>query len=511
MTLRLGWQVALSKCHFNAILPVHFWAAAMDFPLLLDPDSPLPLHQQVYRGIRGAVLSGRLSRGQRLPSTRALAALLEISRTTATLACDQLVSEGYLEARRGSGTYVCAQLPEDYLAPALPDREGQEAVRPTLSGYGRRLEGLGCPEFPAKGLPYDFSPGRPALDAFPMDIWSRLLTRQCREGGTGLLGYAEDPAGHAPLREALADYLRRSRAVRCEADQVIVVTGCQQAIDLAARVLVDPGATVALEDPGYPKARRSFLAHGARIQPLPVGDDGLELAGLKTSRPRLVYLTPSHQYPTGLVLDLPRRLELLTWAGEAGALIFEDDYDSEFRFGGRPLPAMQGLDGAGTVLYSGTFSKVLFPALRLGYLVAPRALAGPLSRALGLLSRQPPTLEQATLADFIREGHLERHLRRMRTLYGARREALVEALAAAFGDRVSILGAEGGMHLLARFVTQRKDQELVRLAAELGVALTPASGYYLDPAPSSGFIFGFAALTPARIREGIRRLATVLA
>ena len=479
----------------------------MDFPLLLDPDSPLPLHQQVYLGIRGAILEGRLARGERLPSTRALAGLLEISRTTATLAWDQLRSEGYLEARRGSGTYVCASLPEEYLAPpAAPRRESRADIRPEFSRFAGRLEAPDGPER-ARDLPYDFSPGRPALDAFPMGLWARLLARRCRSAGPSLLDYGADPAGLPDLREALAGYLRRSRAVRCEADQVIVVSGSQQAIDLAARVLVDPGETVAMEDPGYPGARRCFLAHGARILPLPVGEAGLDLAGLAGARPRLAYLTPSHQYPTGRVLDLPRRLELLTWAREQGVLVFEDDYDSEFRFEGRPLPAMQGLDGAGAVLYSGTFSKVLFPALRLGYLVAPPSVAGPLVRALELTSRQAPALDQAVLADFIQEGHLERHLRRMRTLYGARREALAEALVRAFGDRVAILGAKGGLHLMARFATGRSDGELVRRAAELGVALTPASSYHLAPAPSSGFILGYAALSPARIREGVRRLA----
>jgi len=481
----------------------------MDFPLLLDPDSPLALHRQVYLGIRGAILSGRLTRGQRLLSSRALAGLLEISRTTATLACEQLVGEGYLETRRGSGTYVCASLPEEYLAPLdAPDRDLNPAVRPALSGFGRRLGGLGDPGGP-RNLPYDFAPDRPALDEFPMALWSRLLARQCRAASPKLLAYAADPAGYAPLREAVADYLRRSRAVRCQADQVIVLSGAQQAIDVALRVLVDPGETVAMEDPGYPGARRAFLAHGARILPLPVGKDGLDLAGLKRSPVRLAYVTPSHQYPTGVVLDLAHRLELLTWARERGAMVFEDDYDSEFRYQGRPLPAMQGLDGAGAVLYAGTFSKALFPGLRLGYLVAPAALVGPLTRAVALTSRQAPVLEQGALADFIREGHLDGHLRRMRTLYGVRREALVEALDRCFGNRVAILGASGGMHLMARFSAARPDGELVRRAAELGVGLVPAAGFHLAPAPGSGFILGFSALTPARIREGVRRLATL--
>ena len=486
----------------------------MDFPLLLAPDSPLPLHRQVYLGIRAAVLDGRLGRGQRIPSTRALAGLLQISRTTASVACEQLTGEGYLEARRGSGTYVAARLPEDYLPPpTAPARPASAA--PALSRFGARLADLDPPPRPAAGLPYDFSPGCPALDAFPLDLWGRLLARQCRAASPGQLGYGADPAGHGPLREALAEYLRRSRAVRCEPEQVLVLSGTQQALDLAARVLVDPGETVAMEDPGYPGARRCFLAHGARLLPLPVGARGLELDALQGARPRLVYLTPSHQYPTGRVLDLPRRLALLAWAREQGArqargpLLFEDDYDSEFRFEGRPLPAMQGLDGAGTVLYSGTFSKVLFPALRLGYLVVPPALAQPMARALAVSCRQPPVMEQAALAEAIREGHFERHLRRMRALYGARREALVAALSAHFSDRVTLLGANGGMQLLAQFPATGPDAQLVRRAAALGVGLSPASQCHLVPGPGQGFLLGFSALSPARIREGVRRLASL--
>jgi GntR family transcriptional regulator/MocR family aminotransferase len=481
------------------------WMAAMDFPILLDPAGPLPLHRQLYRELRQAILAGRLAPGQRLPSTRALARQLEVSRSTAALGYEQLVSEGYLEAARGSGTFVPHTLPA---APPAAPRRPAPAPGPRLSRFGRRVAAEGGEDAPVPPSFYDFSPGCPSLEDFPRAPWSRLLARHARRAEPELLDYGPDPRGHGPLREAIADYLRRSRAVRCAADQVLVLSGTQQALDLALRLLVEPGETVAMEDPGYPGARRAILAHGARILPLPAGDAGLDLAPLE--RPgacRLAYLTPSHQFPTGSVLDLPGRLRLLAWARERGTALLEDDYDSEFRYRGRPLPAMQGLDPEAPVLYAGTFSKVLAPALHLAYLVVPPALAEVAARARRLTSREPSALEQAALADFIREGHLERHVRRMRGVYARRREALVESLLRHFGAGVTILGDAGGMHLMVRFRDGRDDAARVRRAAAAGVVLPAMARYHLGPAPPGGFILGFAGLSPARIREGVRRLA----
>ena len=485
----------------------------MDVPFLLDRSSATPLQRQLYLEVRKAILARRLVPGQRVPSTRALAEALGVSRTTTSLAYEQLASEGYLAGTGGSGTYIASSLPD--FCPeedAAGSRTHRREVQLRLSAYGRRVEAL--PELPAvpAGALYDFSPGCPSLEDFPMACWLRLLARHSRRAQTAVLDYAPDPQGLGVLRESIAAYLRRSRAVKCEADQVIVVSGTQQAIQLALRLFVEPGETVAMEDPGYLAARSAFQAHGARILPLPVGERGLDLAPLEgpgAAACRLVYVTPSHQYPTGLVMDLPRRLQLIAWGQRAGAAVLEDDYDSELRFRGRPLPAMQGLDAAGVVLYSGTFSKVLFPAIRLGYLVVPSALAPTATRAMWSMSREPSSLHQWALNDFILEGHLDRHIRRMRTLYALRREALVDSLTRRFGDRVEILGDEGGMHLTAGFQTDLPGPEVSRRAAAKGVILPSVDQLHLGTAPGHRFILGFAGMSPARLREGVKRLAAI--
>jgi GntR family transcriptional regulator/MocR family aminotransferase len=484
----------------------------MDFPILLDRGSAVPLQRQLYLAIRTAILSGRLAPGRRIPSTRALAGTLEISRTTAALAFERLAGEGYLEPSSGSGTYVCSSLPDV--------REAEPAIKgKDTTGAGLRLSRWSSQVAALADLPrasgpsvYDFSPGCPALEAVPMALWLRLVARHARVGEAAVLDYGSDPQGHGPLREAIAAYLRRSRAVQCGADQVVVVSGTQQAIQLALRVLVEPGETVAMEDPGYLAARKAFQAHGARILPLPAEDRGLDLGPLERTgadRCRMVYVTPSHQFPTGWVMSLPRRLELLEWCRRHRTAVLEDDYDSEFRFRGRPLPAMQGLDAAGVVLYAGTFSKVLFPALRLGYLVVPPALARTFTLAQWVMSREPSALLQRALADFIQEGHLERHIRRMRSLYAERREALVASLRRHFQGRLEILGDECGMHLMARFATDLSDGEVVRRATAAGVVLPPAARLHLTPGPAGRFLFGYAGMSPARIREGVRRLAAI--
>jgi GntR family transcriptional regulator/MocR family aminotransferase len=485
----------------------------MDFPILLDRGSAVPLQRQLYLGIRQAILSGRLAPGRRIPSTRALAEALEISRTTTALAYELLVDEGYLEPSGGSGTYVCSSLPEIHLEAertALDGSAAEAGLR--LSRFGGQVAAMPGPPDPPGPSFYDFSQGCPALEDFPMALWMRLVARHARKGEKAVLGYGPDPQGHRPLREAIADYLRRSRAVKCGTDQVVVVSGTQQAIQLALRILVEPGGAVAMEDPGYLAARRAFQAHGASILPLPAGGRGLDLDPLDRpagARCRLVYVTPSHQFPTGSVLDLPRRLRLLAWAQKRRAAVLEDDYDSEFRFRGRPLPAMQGLDTAGVVLYAGTFSKVLFPAVRLGYIVVPPSLARTFTLAQWIMCREPSSLLQRALADFIQEGHLERHIRRMRAIYAERRDALVASLGRHFGGRLEILGDESGMHLTARFETALGDEELTRRAAAAGVVLPSAAGLHLGASPGGRFIFGFAAMSPARIREGVRRLAAI--
>ncbi len=486
----------------------------MELAINLDTRAPQPLHQQLYQELRGSILNGRLRAGQRLPSTRALAKSLGVSRATVTQSYEQLASEGYLKTAVGSGTAIACQLPDELLQ-AAPVKAAR-AVKPSrpapikLSSYGEGLISfVNEPEEP--NLLFNFKYCRPAVDHFPLEQWRRLLLRHCRAGQSAMLDYAEGAKGHAPLREAITGYLSRARAVNCGAEQIIIVNGSQQALLLCAQVLINRGDVVAIEEPGYLGARHTFLTHGARLQPVPVDEAGVQPAALPGSEARLLYVTPSHQFPTGAVLSLPRRLELLAWAEKTGALIVEDDYDSEFRYGGRPVPSLQGLAQNANVLYVGTFSKNLFPALRIGYLVVPQSLAEVFERAKWLADRQTPMLEQRALTDFINEGYLERHLRRMRTLYDRRRQKLADALETQFGERVTILGENSGMHLMIRLQSKWSDKEVVQRAAAVGVGLISARIYYLGKCRGDEFVIGYATLSERKIQEGVRRLARALA
>jgi GntR family transcriptional regulator / MocR family aminotransferase len=427
----------------------------MDLALVLNHQSETPLHRQVYEELRQAILSGRLLPGQRIPSTRSLSQSLAVSRTTITQGYEQLLSEGYLETRHGSGTFVCAQLPDDLLQVKTIPATAQPINSPIqLSGYAQYLIETPFALQPEPTVEISFRYGRPALEHVPIMLWRKLLSRHCCQDFQWL-NYATDPQGYYPLRDAIARYLSRARAVQCHPTQIMITNGTQQALDLVLRVLIKSGDTIALEDPGYLSARKVFLSHGANLIPVPVDELGLQaekLAYWATSPIRLVYVTPSHQFPTGATLSLSRRLELLNWAQQTGALILEDDYDSEYRYGDRPIPALQGLDHSGSVLYIGTCSKVLFPSLRIGYLVLPPNLVPLIAHAKWLNDRQLPMLEQLVLTDFIEEGHLERHIRKMRAYYDRRRQALVQALQQSFGERAIILGEKAGIHVMVRFL-----------------------------------------------------------
>ncbi len=491
----------------------------MELAITLDNRSNEPLHRQLYEELRRAILTCRLKPGERVPSTRALAHSLGVSRATITLSYEQLIAEGYLEAVIGSGTRVCVQLPDDSLRTAPVKARSfstkTEKVSPTikLSSYGKSLDNSQLLEAVEPDLPINFKTGRPALEEFPMTEWRRLLLRHCRSDKAGLLDYASDLKGEPKLRQAISSYLGRSRAVNCSTEQIIIINGSQQAIDLITKLLIDRNDTVAVEDPGYLGARRAFVAQGAQLLPVPVDENGIiveKLAAKSADKAKLIYVTPSHQFPTGAVLPLNRRLELLKWAERTGAMIIEDDYDSEFRYGGHPIPALQGLSDGHNVIYVGTFSKVFFPALRIGYLVVPESLTRVFTRARWIADRQTPTLEQLALADFIVEGHLERHLRRMRTLYDKRRRALVRALKLHFEDQVEIVGENAGMHLMIRLRTKFNDEEVRRRAAQSGVGLVSAQIYYLHESNSGEFVLGYAGLSERKIQEGIRRLAKAL-
>ncbi len=475
----------------------------MPAAIVLDRSSSAPLHRQIYDQWRQGVLTGRFRCAERVPSTRELSTALAVSRSTVTLAYEQLVAEGYLESSRGSGTYVCRELPDQLLRPNHKQiTRGEEAPPIRLSRYGAGLnDDFGYPRIPPGFI--RFTQWRPDLTLFPIAIWRKLVMRRLRSASPELFDYSDESSGFGPLRNEIAAYVSRSRAVRCTPDQVIIVNGSAQGIDLCVRLLLERGDQVAIENPGYQGAHRIFAAYGARLRPAGIDDNGIVIGDL-SRKARLVYVTPSHQFPTGVAMSLTRRLELIEWSRRHNAVLIEDDYDSEYRYSGPPLPSLQGLATGVAVIYIGTFSKVMFPSLRIGYIIAPPSLVARVRRAKWLADRQTPVPEQAALADFIAEGHLERHIRRMRRIYGGRRDALVEALERHFGDRVQIRGDAAGMHLLVRFLDGAR---IAERAAAAKVQLVSSAASYLTEALSGEFILGFSSISERSIREGIRRLA----
>jgi GntR family transcriptional regulator/MocR family aminotransferase len=473
----------------------------------LDSALDLPLFRQLYEGIRDAVLGGRLAAGARLPPSRGLAAELGVSRNTVTLAYDQLVAEGYLEGRPRSGMQVAATLPSRAGPKPLRSSGARVHRPPLLSARGRVIASAPMPGSAWAGKPpRPFRPGVPALDLFPMRLWSRLVHRRLKRPPP--LEYG-DAAGYAPLRAAIAEYVSAARGARCTADQVIVVSGSQQGVDLAARVLLDSGDEVWMEDPGYPGARAALLAAGAALVPVPVDGEGMRVTeGERTApRARMAYVSPSHQFPLGATMSASRRLELLRWAAEAGAWILEDDYDSEFRYSTRPLASLQGMDQDGRVVYIGTFSKTLAPALRLGYLIAPAEIAHAFRAVRAACDRHSPVLDQAVLADFLTEGHFARHVRRMRHLYAQRQEALVGAIRRSLGDRLEVQPTGAGMHLVGWLGEGLDDAAISATLWEAGVEAPPLSRYALVRPARGGLLLGWAGYTPEAIESSVRRLA----
>lgn len=469
--------------------------------IAIDTCSDQPLHRQIYEAWRRGILAGRFRKGDRVPSSRELAVALRISRSTVTQAYEQLFAEGYLETAHGSGTFVSGDLHDHALAKS---KSGAPRVQATvrLSKFAARLsQDFVYPPQPADHI--CFSRWSPDVERFPLALWRKLLSRHMRTPDKTMLDYARRAQGHEPLRREIAAYVARSRAVDCTPERVLILNGSQQALELCARVLCDPGDVAGFENPGYLGTRRIFAAHGVELAPAAVDAQGIVVDDIPPHA-RIVYVTPSHQFPTGVSMSLARRLELIAWARTHRSVIIEDDYDSEYRYSGPPLPSLQGLAGDVPVVYCGTFSKVMFPGLRIGYAILPEALVAPFRRAKWLSDRCTPMLEQAALADFIAEGHLERHVRRMRRLYGQRRAVLVEALTAAFDERCDILGDAAGMHLAMR----TSDGALAERAARAKVQIVSTRDYYLRKPRRDEFVFGFSALSERSIREGVRRLAT---
>src|SRR6266508_4749336 len=483
-------------------------------PISLDPDSPL--YPQLYTHLQTAVLTGDLKPGMRLPSTRALAILLNVSRHTVLNAYQQLLAEGYLDGMVGNGTFVARVLPDPLLT--LPPRKDLvetslgEPNQPRFSEQATlQLTAPRMPMAPPDGSgvsPRPFRFGVPALQAFPYKLWSRLLVRQARRLSASAFPY-QPAAGILPLREAIAAHVMVSRRVHCTPEQIIIVSGAQAGLDLAARLLINTGDPVWIEDPGYLKARGAFLGSGAKIIPVPVDQEGLvvEAEIARAPQARLVYLTPSHQFPLGVTLSLARRITLLDWARRADAHILEDDYDSEYHYTRRPLPALRALDNDGRVIYLGTFSKVLFPALRLGYLILPRHLVDAFRTVRNLIDTHPPMLEQAVLADFIVGGHLTRHLRKMRSLHAERRAALLEA---AREINLEIHPPEAGMHCIAWLPEGMDALSLAREAAIQGIDIAPVSHFSIEPLARAGILLGYSDYSVEQIQDGVRRLVMAM-
>jgi len=465
-----------------------------------------PLFRQVYLGLRKAILSGVFSGGDRLPSTRDLAEQLGISRTVALLAYDQLLAEGFVVGRGGSGTYISGSLNRS------GTKRPEKSAKLRLSRFGvAAAEAAEAIDFPSRQpvpLRYDFVYGRTDMAIFPFETWRRILLRHARKAPVRELDYG--PAvGSLVLREAICAHLRRSRAVICDPSEVIVVNGSQQALDLVARVLVERGDRVAIEDPQYPGTREVLRAAGAQLRPVPVDGDGLNPAKLP-EHASLVFVTPSHQFPTGAILPLARRFALLEWARRKNAVIVEDDYDGEFHYEGRPLESLQGLDTEGRVVYLGTFSRTVFPALRIGYLIVPKSLASAFTSAKWLSDLHSATLEQQSLAEFITTGMYERHLRRLRRRNTARREALLQAIHTYLGEGVEVTGDGSGAHVVLWPRKRVSENTGIAHAAARGVSIYGISKFFLTRPSRTGFMLGYSRMNEEEIREGIRRLGETL-
>lgn len=473
----------------------------------IDRRSKQPLHRQIYDGLRRAILEGTLRAGQRIPSTRSLAQDLGVSRLPVLVAYEQLLHEGYLEARTGSGTFVHA---------AIPD----EALRPLIGATGRRSAGNAALARPTRmptarneGGLAPFRTSLPALDVFPRTAWSRIVAHHAHRLAPVHMSYG-DPAGLPRLRAAIAEYLSVARALRCDADQVIIVSGSQAALRICAAVLVRNGDRVAIEEPGYPGARVALTATGGQLVPVRVDANGIDVHALAELDPsaRLAYVTPSHQYPLGASMSAARRTALVDWAVRQRAWVIEDDYDSEFRYVSRPLGALQGMgaSAAERVIYVGTFSKVMFPALRVGYLVVPASVRDEFIAAREALDLFSPTLYQLALTTFIRDGHLARHVRRMRGVYRERRDALLDGLARHCDGLLGLHDADAGLHATTLLPGGVDDTQVVARLRERGLAPTALSPCYITRRRDTGLLLGFAGSDTRTLTTATRTLGEVL-
>ena len=480
------------------------WAELYAFEV--DRAADAPVFRQIYQQLRSAILAGRIRPGTKLPSTRELAVRIGVSRSAAVAAFEQLLAEGYACGKTGAGTFVTSDLPEPFSAIRARKK------RPTSSGKtatsSRELGGFGDVTSQSEERPFNL--GRTLVDARTAELWRKLSARSLRSFGRHHLGYA-DPHGMLELRKSVSAYLQAARAVRCDAEQVVITAGTQQALDIVIRVMQGPDKQVWIEDPGYSLTHLALIAAGAKVCPVPVDQHGINVTeGIRrAAKARAVFITPSHQFPKGVVLSMARRLELLAWARESGAWIVEDDYASEFRYGGRPLASLQGLDEAERVIYIGTLNKALFPGLRLGYAVVPASLVRAFVAARHLMDRQPSSLCQTVVAAFMEEGHFASHIRRMREMYRDQRDALITAVRHRLGDHLTVDPPDQGMHLVAYTRRGLSDVTVERAAREHGVIVRAMSRLYVEAPARSALMLGFSGYPRQIIAPAIARLAHV--
>jgi len=479
----------------------------------INHDAPAPLQRSVYERFANAILLGQLRPGERLPSTRELAKTLGVARNTVTWAFEQLAAEGFIETRHGSGTFVSTQLPDAGPRGQLEANGKSTAHASPLSERSKRFTEVALSlRIPQRPVPFRIN--MPAVDAFPVALWRRLMKSLLSDSAVRaghLLGETE-PAGYGPLREAIATHLMIARGVTCTPEQVLIVAGAQQGLDLAARLLLDPGDKVWCEDPGFPGAVAALRAAGANVGAVPVDAEGIDVElGIRMHPDaRLAVVCPSSQFPLGSTLSLSRRLALIEWAHRNSAWIIEDDYDSEFRYRGRPVRSLQGLDGGNRVVYIGTFSKVLFPGLRLAYLVVPKPYVDLFVNARIVAGRQSPTFEQVVVERFMHDGHLARHIARMRRLYAERRSVLVDTIRQTIPENLRLQPSDTGLQMLGWLPEGWEDGEIARRAATVGLEITPLSRLTVDRRLPPALLLGFGNFSRAEMRAGAQKLATVI-
>lgn len=482
-------------------------------PLVLRPRSAgATLFRWLYDEIRGAIIDGKLPPGSRVPSTRSIACQYRVARGTVVAAFDQLSAEGYLESGVGHGTFVRQTPPESpHAATPVRPHARADSSRSLLSARGRELAGNPFPQLWSNRSVETFRLDRPALDAFPSKLWGRIAARRLRSAAADLLGSYET-FGFRPLREAIASYVGLRRGVKCTADEVVITSGTQQGLDLIARLVLDRGDEVWVEDPGYAAATSLLRAHGAQVVGVPVDAEGIDChAGRRRSRlARLAYVTPGCQFPLGVTMSLQRRLALLRWAHEEGGWIFEDDYDGQLRFSGRPLATVQSLDGGGCVIYSNSFNKMLFPSLRLGFLVVPARLIAAVAAARSIVDRFPAVLPQATLCDFISQGHMDQHMRRMRELYAARFDALIRSARRDLDGVMDLSPAHAGLQIVGWLARGLDEEVACRRAAAHGIDSVPLSKLTIDRSMPPALVLGVVSADVRAIRGGVERLGHAL-